>query len=60
MPHYTHEQPRAVMIQTMDHACAYYRCFTEQNRPAVERAIENLTGQSPADDTAPAKPRAAR
>ena len=33
----------------MDEVRAYYQRLAEQQRPIVERAIENLTGQAPAD-----------
>jgi hypothetical protein len=51
MPHYTDEQARAVFDQDMSEVSTYYQRLAEQQRPAVGRAIENLTGQAPSGAT---------
>lgn len=51
MPHYTDEQARASEDRPREEVHAYYRRLAEQNRPAVERAIENLTGRAPVERT---------
>lgn len=51
MPDYSDERARAVFDRDMDEVYAYYQRLAGQQRPAVERAIENLTGHAPADDT---------
>lgn len=51
MPHYSDEQARAVFDRDRDEVSAYYQRLAEQQRPIVERAIENLTGQAPAEAT---------
>lgn len=51
MPHYSDEQARAVFNRDKDEVSAYYQRLAEQQRPLVERAIANLTGQAPAEAT---------
>jgi hypothetical protein len=51
MPHYSDEQAHAIFNQDMSEVWPYYRDLAERQRPTVERAIENLTGQAPAGDT---------
>lgn len=48
MPHYTDEQASAVFARDRDEVFAYYQRLAEQQRPAVARAIANLTGTEPA------------
>ena len=51
MPHYSDEQARAVFNRDKDEVSAYYQRLAEQQRPVVERAIANLTGQPQAEAT---------
>lgn len=50
MPTYSDEEARAVFDRDMAEVYAHYQRMAEKQRPAVERAIANLTGQPQADD----------
>lgn len=50
MPTYSDEEARAVFDRDMVEVYAHYKRMPENQRPAVERPIANLTGQPRTDD----------
>lgn len=44
---YTDEQAREVKARPIDEVLEHFRQLADQQRPAVERAIWNLTGWAP-------------
>lgn len=44
MPHYSEQDAQRVFNRDMGEVYAYYERLAEQQRPAVQRAIETLRG----------------